>query len=178
MSGSTRPLLITLVAVTAVLVIGAAAVLMTLLLGPRPAAAIASPTRTPTAVSGAPTPTPTPAPTVTVLVGPPASTALAITGFTITPTPVDCGSTASATTVPLHARWTSTGATRATFSINGTALPGNLPASGTEANIIHNYPSFSYSCQAAYEMYTLTVFNGAHSAAQTIFVAREFANLH
>ncbi len=174
-----RPILIALIAITAVLAIAAVAVLLALLVGPARTVVVANPNPT-NPGTASPSPTAAPDPTVTVLVTRSAGTTstLAITSFTITPTPADCGDPVTAATVPLKVTWTSTGATKATFSINGSALPFTLPASGTQADILQHYSAFAFDCQQPYVSYTLTVSKGTQSAREIIYVAREFAHLH
>ena len=175
-----RPILFTLLAITSVLVIAAIAVLLALVVGPPPSVVIADPNSPQTTAAARPTPTPTPDPTVTITVtsGSNSSSAPAITGFTITPTPADCGDPVTAATVPLHVKWTSTGAEKATLAINGGVLPFSLPASGDDGDIAAHFSSFAFDCGEAYEFFTLTVSKGTQSAREIIFVAREFNNIH
>ena len=175
-----RPILISLISITSVLVIAAVAVLLALAFGPAPTVVVTEPNPPRTVGATEPTPTPTPDPTVTISVssGGTTSSTPEITGFTVTPTPADCGDPVTAVTVPLKVRWTSTGATKATFGINGTTLPFTLPASGDEGDITAHFPGFSFDCQEAYQFFTLTVSKGTQSAREIIFVARKFAGIH
>jgi hypothetical protein len=179
---SRRPLLIAALAVTSVVMIGAVAVLLTLLLGPGRSVVVAAPFAMASGSSSTSTSIPTPSPDPTVTVTVPASggtsSTLAITSFTISPSPADCGDPVNVASVPLHVHWTSTGATKAMLSINGGALPITLPASGSDADIRQHYPSFAYDCSQRFTMFTLTVVNGVNSVRQLAFVATEFAGLH
>ena len=190
-----RGLLIALICVAAALVIAIVVALVlaftrgtpTAAPSPTPTATSAAPS--PTATSATPSPTPTPTPTATSGGGSGGggggggSTAVAITGYTITPTKVDCSG--GATEVPIHIAWKSANGTAAYFGVNAgsdPAHPGDaktngmgwtLPANGTsDADFPDGYRPYTYPCGNASTRYTITVVGATGRQSELIVVTR------
>jgi len=135
---------------------------------------------------------PVPVPTVTVTVKPapsgggggtapskPNGNNVLITGYSISPTVVDCSSTAPAGAADLTISWKSVNGNDAFFGVNTVdAQAGgegwNLPTTGTN----HDFPSgagdpYTYQCGDAQESFTITVIGNGSKQSLTITVKRK-----
>jgi hypothetical protein len=162
-----RGLMIALIAIGALLLIALIILLIVLLGGNgKPVAAsttspTASASETPTATA-TPTATVTPTPTVTPTTPPPPppppSTKPAITGYSISPSKLDC----SQGTPNLSIHWTSVNGKNAYFGVNtNDAMTGGmgwvLPPSGSDADFPDGYHPYPALCGNDSTEYTITI---------------------
>jgi hypothetical protein len=167
-------------------------VLLILLLGKSPsstsAASTASASPTPTESSS---PTPVPIPTVTVTVTPapsggggggapakPNGNNVLITNYSISPTTVDCSSSAPAGSTNLNISWKSVNGSEAFFGVETSDAQASgegwtLPASGTQHDFPSGYDPFTYVCGDAVQHFTITVVGNGSKQSLTFTVQRK-----
>ncbi len=182
------PLIPTLIAIGALLV-AAVIVLGSILLdrsdGKPQAAATDSPTN---GSSNSPVPVPTPTVTVTLTATPapggggtsqhPNGNNVLITHYSISPTTINCSSSAPADAANLTIKWTSLNGNIAYFGVNTVdaktgGMGWNLPASGSDADFPSGYHPFTYPCGTAQEEYTLSVYGNGSEQSLQIVVKRQ-----
>ena len=160
-----RGLMIALIALGALLLI-ALIILLIVLLGGN-GKPVAAGTNSPTPTSASPTPSATPTPTVTPTPTattppppppPPPSTKPAITGYSISPSKLDC----SNGTPNLSIHWSSVNGKNAYFGVNtNDAMTGGmgwiLPPSGSDANFPSGYHPYQALCGNTSTEYTITI---------------------
>jgi hypothetical protein len=161
-----RGLMIALIAIGALLLIALIILLIVLLGGNGKPVAVGTDTPTPTASSASPTPsatatptvTPTPTATVAPPPPPPPSTKPAITGYSISPSKLDC----SQGTPNLSIHWKSVNGKNAYFGVNtNDAMTGGmgwvLPPTGSDADFPDGYHPFAALCGNDSTEYTITI---------------------
>ena len=177
-------LMIVLIAVAAVLLVGL--VVLGVLLFTRPAENTAAPAPATTETSGpsaSPTPseTPTatpatttePAPVVTVTAAPPNDGNVRITGFTISPTTVNCSDGNTDNDV-LTITWQSQNGNVAYFGVGTTdaqsgGMGWSLPPSGDTRDFPEGYHPFFFNCSEQ-SQYTITVVGNGSKQSRTVTV--------
>jgi len=163
-----RGLMIALIAIGALLLIALIVLLIVLLGGNGKPVAAGTDSPTPTASSASPTPsatpsiTPTTTPTATTAPPPPPppppSTKPSITGYSISPSKLDC----SNGTPNLSIHWSSVNGKNAYFGVNtNDAMTGGmgwvLPPSGSDADFPAGYHPFQALCGNDSTEYTITI---------------------
>ena len=163
-----RGLMIALIAIGALLLIALIVLLIILLGGNGKPVAAGTDSPTPTASSASPTPsatpsiTPTTTPTATTAPPPPPppppSTKPSITGYSISPSKLDC----SNGTPNLSIHWSSVNGKNAYFGVNtNDAMTGGmgwvLPPSGSDADFPAGYHPFQALCGNDSTEYTITI---------------------
>ena len=162
-----RGLMIALIAIGALLLIALIILLIVLLGGNGKPVAAGTDTPTPTASSASPTPsataTVTPTPTATAAPPPPPpppppSTKPSITGYSISPSKLDC----SQGTPNLSIHWSSVNGMHAYFGVNtNDAMTGGmgwvLPPTGSDADFPNGYHPYAALCSNDSTEYTITI---------------------
>jgi len=160
-----RGLMIALIAIGALLLIGLIIVLIILLGRNDTPIAVGTTTPTPSASptpsqtpSATPTPTVAPTPTATSAPPPPPSTKPSITGYSISPSQIDC----SSGTPNLSIHWSSVNGKNAYFGVNtndamAAGMGWVLPPTGSDANFPDGYHPFQALCGNDSTEYTITI---------------------
>ena len=169
-------------------------VLLILLLSRGSGSPAAAGTNSPTpSDTSSPVSTPVPTPTVTVTVTPapsnnsggnsapqkPNGNNVLITQFTITPSVVDCGSSAPAGSNDLHITWKSVNGNAAYFGVETVDAQAagegfaNMPLSGTQHDFPSGYDPFTYVCGDAKQDFTLTIVGIGSRQSLTVTVHRK-----
>ncbi|MDQ1551413.1 MAG: hypothetical protein QOD50_835 [Actinomycetota bacterium] len=161
-------------------------ILLILLLGPKgtpTAAGTTSPIPTSTASdSPSPAPTPTPAPTQVVVptptAAPPVNHNVTITGYSISPTKIDCSASAPANAQNLSISWHSINGKTAYFGVaTNDAQSGGmgwiLPPNGNQHNFPSGYDPYQYQCGNASQTYTITIVGPTGKVSKTVKIFRK-----
>jgi len=173
-----RGLMIALIAIGSVLLIALIILLIVLLGGNGTPVAVGTDSPTPTANSASPTPSATSAPSITPTPTattapppPPPSTKPAITGYSISPSKLDC----SQGTPNLSIHWSSVNGKNAYFGVNtDDAMTGGmgwvLPPSGSDADFPDGYRPFAALCGNDSTEYTITILGNDGSTVSKKFI--------